>query len=57
MKDLLRTLLFALLLAGAAGLLPGCVTEDAGPDAQGWDTGRNFGDYSNPLPSGLTRGH
>jgi hypothetical protein len=56
MKNLLRTILFAFLLAGAAGLLSGCATDDTGPDAQGWNTGRNFGDYSNPFPSRLNQG-
>jgi hypothetical protein len=54
MKSILRNLLFALLLAGAAGLLNGCATDD--PDAidtkpwnvpQGWE---------GPMPSTINQG-
>jgi Spy/CpxP family protein refolding chaperone len=53
MKSLLRKALFALLLAGAAGLFSSCATEDSDPKPwlapQPWETG--------PFPSGFNNGH
>jgi type IV pilus biogenesis protein CpaD/CtpE len=54
MKRLQRIAVLALLLAAAAGLFSGCATTN--PDPKGWDTGQNFGDFSNPFPSRFNQG-
>jgi predicted small lipoprotein YifL len=62
MKSLLRKVLLALLLAGAAGLFAACGTRGpapADPGASvndGWNTGRNFGSFGGPFPSNINNG-
>jgi hypothetical protein len=54
MKNILRTILFALLLAGAAGLLSSCATDDPGnPDTRPWDQPQS---WEGPFPSRINEG-
>jgi type IV pilus biogenesis protein CpaD/CtpE len=51
MKNLLRTVLFALLLASAAGLLSACATDD--PDTKPWNVPQG---WEGPMPSSINQG-
>ena len=54
MKNILRTILLALLVASAAGLLSGCATDD--PDNMStipWNTPQN---WEGPMPSNMNQG-
>jgi hypothetical protein len=54
MNRLLRTVLFALLMAGAAGLLTGCLTDDQeGPETRPWNTPQS---WEGPMPSTINQG-
>jgi hypothetical protein len=56
MSGILRTVLLALLLAGATGLLSGCATDDPDGnniDRKPWSTPPGWG---GPLPSSLGQG-
>lgn len=51
MKNVLRTAVFVLLLASAAGFLPGCATDDSTPkDPNVWNRPQI---WENPLPSDM----
>ncbi len=54
MKRLLSAALFALLLAGAAGLFSGCATQD--PDPKPW-VGPQTWETTGPFPSSINNGH
>jgi hypothetical protein len=54
MKKILSTILFALLMAGAAGLFSGCATDE--PDAgspRPWDGPQG---WEGPFPSNINQG-
>jgi len=51
-KNMLRKVLFALLLAGVTGLLAGCVT-DQPPDPKPWLPPQN---WEGPMPSNMNQG-
>jgi type IV pilus biogenesis protein CpaD/CtpE len=54
MKNTLRTILFALLLAGATGLLSSCATNDPdNVDTKPWNTPAN---WEGPMPSNMNQG-
>lgn len=54
MKNILRAILFALLLAGAAGLLAGCATDDPdNRDTKPWNVPQ---DWEGPMPSNINQG-
>ncbi|MGD0413074.1 MAG: hypothetical protein ABSC18_15390 [Verrucomicrobiota bacterium] len=54
MKNILRKILIALLLAGAAGLLAGCATEDPDNiDTKPWNVPQG---WEGPLPSTINQG-
>jgi hypothetical protein len=54
MKNILRTILFALLLAGATGLLSSCATDDPSSiDPKPWNGPQP---WEGPLPSNLNNG-
>jgi type IV pilus biogenesis protein CpaD/CtpE len=54
MKNTLRTILLALLMAGAAGLLAGCATDDPdNMDAKPWNLPQN---WEGPMPSNINQG-
>jgi hypothetical protein len=54
MRSILRTILFALLLAGAAGLFAGCATDDPdNRDTKPWNVPQN---WEGPLPSNINQG-
>jgi hypothetical protein len=57
MQRLLLTALFALLLAGAAGLLAGCATDDPDDiDRKPWLQPQQWEEMG-PLPSTIIQGH
>ncbi|HXR05805.1 MAG TPA: hypothetical protein VN765_00650 [Candidatus Acidoferrum sp.] len=51
MKKILRSIWFALLLAGAAGFLWGCATDD--PDPKPWNPPQN---WQGGFPSTINQG-
>jgi len=54
MKNILRTILFALLVAGATGLLAGCATDDPDNiDTKPWNTPQS---WEGPMPSNMNQG-
>lgn len=54
MRNILRNFLFALLLAGAMGLLSGCATDDPDSmDTKPWDTPQG---WEGPFPSNMNQG-
>jgi predicted outer membrane lipoprotein len=54
MKNIFRTFLFGLLLAGAAGLLNGCATEDPDEaDRKPWNVPQG---WEGPMPSTINQG-
>ena len=54
MKNRLRILLFALLLAGATGLLSSCATDDPnGVDTKPWNQPQG---WEGPFPSNINNG-
>ena len=54
MKKLLRAILFALLLAGAAGLLSACASDDPdNVDTKPWNTPQN---WEGAFPSTINQG-
>jgi hypothetical protein len=56
MKRLLHTVLFALLLAGAAGLLSGCATDSDDIDYKPWLPPQQWEEMG-PFPSTFGQGH
>ncbi|MGA2557814.1 MAG: hypothetical protein ABSG04_16210, partial [Verrucomicrobiota bacterium] len=54
MKNILRAILFALLLAGATGFLSGCATDDPeNVDTKPWNLPQN---WEGPMPSTINQG-
>jgi hypothetical protein len=54
MKSRLRTVLFAFLLAGVAGMLTGCLTDDTDErDSKPWNAPQS---WEGPMPSTINQG-